>query len=106
MTEEIATLTTRIHALLDEPADRERQELIARLEHTLTDGYARALALEVERNRLQDRVGEIAAERDRSMSTEDLGDLARRLTATNVALQALRDLLAELRERARELRAA
>ena len=106
MTEEISTLTHRIHALLDEPADRERQEFLALLEHTLTDGYARALALEAERNRLQSRVGEIAAALGDSQRTDELAELARRLSATDGALQALRDLLVELRTRARELRAA
>ena len=105
MTEEISTLTHRIHALLDEPVDRERQEFLARLEHTLTDGYARALALEAERNRLRSRVGEIAAALGDS-PPDELAELARRLSATDGALQALRDLLVELRTRARELRAA
>ena len=105
MTDDIALLTHRIHVLLEEPLEGERSLLLERLEDTLTAGYARALALEAERMRLERRVGELAAVLDEA-STGELTALARRLSSTDVDLSELRQLLGALRDRAREFRAA
>jgi hypothetical protein len=61
-------LLAQISALL---AKAEGPDDPAQLERTLTDGYARALALEAERWRLQQRIGKITAALAR-------GDLASR----------------------------
>src|SRR3954452_16193783 len=67
---------------------------LATMEHTLTAGYAEALALEAERWRLERRVAEVAAllgdgDGDR---TDELAGLGRRLSATDRELTALRGL--------------
>jgi hypothetical protein len=91
MTEEIATLTAEINALIAEPAAP-----LARLEDTLTTGYARALALEAERVRLERRLGKAAAEGD----GEQARTLALRVSNAEEHILRLRSLLSALRERA------
>lgn len=101
-------LLEEIAALVAEPVPDEPGSLIARMEHTLTAGYARALALEAERLRLERRISSVAAELsrgDRSDRSGELGDLSRRASETDGDLGYLRGLLGSLRERARELRA-
>lgn len=104
-----ASLLEEIAALVAEPVSDEPTRLIARIEHTLTAGYARALALEAERLRIERRIGAVASElaegetRDR---VDELADLARRASAADGDLGRLRRVLASLRERARELRAS
>ena len=44
--DEHATILDEIRTLLDAPSDSERQPTLARIEHTLTAGYAQALALD------------------------------------------------------------
>ena len=90
MTEEIRTLTAEIHALMAEPAAP-----LDRLEDTLTTGYARALELEVERGRLERRLGEVVATGDGACARE----LAAQVTSTDQHLTRLRALLGALRER-------
>jgi hypothetical protein len=107
VTDELALLTDEIRALLDEPLAGERQALLARLEHTLTDGYARALALEAERNRLERRLGQLASRMEPGDAANgDLALVARRVSDADDELNRLRDLLVSLRARAREVRAA
>jgi chromosome segregation ATPase len=75
-----------------------------RLESTLTDGYAQALALEAERWRLERRLGEVARE---GRDTEDeLSAIGLRLSVADDELSELRSLLSSLRERARHARSA
>jgi hypothetical protein len=78
---------------------------LARVEDTLTEGYAQALSLEAERLRLERRVGEVAR-----MANGDHGDEIRRLgTRLRIAdgeIAHLRALLGTLNARARTLRAA
>jgi hypothetical protein len=50
----------RIEELLEAPATGASAPTLARLEETLTDGYAEALALEAERSRIERRIGEVA----------------------------------------------
>lgn len=82
---------------------------LARIEDTLTEGYARALALEAERLRIERRLGEVAREaggrRPASLSDE-LSTLAARLTSADGELAKLRGLLGVLHDRARTLRSA
>ncbi len=78
---------------------------LARVEDTLTEGYAQALALEAERWRLERRLGEVAREGGRDASDE-VRSLGTRLTRTDSELMELRRLLGTLHERARTLRAA
>jgi len=107
MTHEIARLYDDIHALLEEPADEEAPRYRARLEHTLTDGYARALELEAESQRLERRVAELAGGLNGSSpapATEELGEAARRLGDIDAELARLRGVLTTLRTRASEVR--
>src|SRR5919197_2036268 len=50
-----------IRTLLDAPQVGEEAPSIDAVEHTLTAGYARALALEAERWRLERRIAEVAS---------------------------------------------
>ena len=100
MTHEIASLYEDIRALLDEPTDEEGPRYRARLEHTLTDGYARALELEAESQRLERRVAELAGGlngRSPAPEAEELGEAARRLGDVDAELTKLRGVLSELR---------
>jgi len=91
MGDDLSILRDRISALLDrgENGSSSADEV----EHTLTDGYARALALEGERKRTEARM------RDLSGSPEhvnDLRSLKDRLHAIEADLSELRDLLSVL----------
>ena len=74
----------------------------ARVEHTLTDGYARALALEAQRSRLRRSIGELAARAapDPVGRTRELSLLSEQLAVAEDALERLRALLSLLRARA------
>src|SRR3954467_11326385 len=78
---------------------------LARLEETLTEGYAQALALEAERWRLERRLGEMAREggADGGGGRQALG---KRLTSADSELAELRTLLGSLHARARSARAS
>jgi hypothetical protein len=78
---------------------------LARMEDTLTEGYAKALALEAERWRLERRIGEVARE-GRTDIGEELRSLGTRLTHADGELANLRSLLGSLHERARIARVA
>jgi hypothetical protein len=109
MTVESRTLVEEISALLEAPPAPERGPYLDRLEHTLTAGYAHALALEAERWRLERRLGEVAlsvAEGDREAGTDELAGLARRMAEASGDLSTLRGLLVTLRDRASAVRAA
>src|SRR5260370_40460457 len=76
---------------------------LARMEDILTEGYARALALEAERWRLERRIGEVARE-GRTDVSEELRSLGTRLTHADGELASLRSLLGSLHERATAVR--
>jgi hypothetical protein len=78
---------------------------LARMEDTLTEGYAQALALEAERWRLERRIGEVAREGG-SDAGDELRTLGSRLTRADGELTKLRTLLGTLHERARSARKA
>jgi ABC-type phosphate transport system auxiliary subunit len=82
---------------------------VARIEETLTDGYARALQLEGERLRLERRFGELARDLeagDGGRHAEELAGLSRRLARAEGDLSHLRARLVELRQHAEAVRAA
>jgi hypothetical protein len=109
MTRETAALYEDIHALLEEAPGAEQGAFLARLEHTLTDGYARALALEAERVRLTRRMGELTdglRHDPDDPPTDELATVAKRLSEADTELTRLRRVLAGLRARARAIRAA
>jgi ABC-type phosphate transport system auxiliary subunit len=79
------------------------------IEHTLTSGYANALALEAERLRLERELARLAARLADNVTNEDaaaLSALARRLSVADADLARLRGLLVSLRGRADAVRAA
>jgi hypothetical protein len=81
----------------------------ARVEETLTDGYAWALKLDAECARLERSIGSLAAGLDRESSeqwTIELSRTARRLTRVKRDLVALRSLLSSLRAEAAEVKVA
>jgi hypothetical protein len=88
-------LSAEIVALLDAPSGGDGSPSLSELEDTLTTGYARALALEAERARIE------------RVLTGTAGDdeLRNRLERVEVSLTELRRLLIPLRSRARAARA-
>jgi hypothetical protein len=97
----------QIERLLIAPTSGATAPTLASLEDTLTEGYARALALDAERWRLERRLGEVARTAggpDTSSLAEELSALARRLTRADGELSHLRTLLGSLHERASRLR--
>ena len=78
---------------------------LASVEHTLTEGYARALALEAERLRIEKRVVEVVKDQGADQASE-LRALGSRLTSADGEIERLRALLGRLADRARTLRAA
>jgi hypothetical protein len=93
-------LIDRVHALLDWSSKDPGGPRIEELEHTLTDGYAAALALEGECLRIGKRIGEFRVDGSES------SDLRGRLRETEEELSRLRDLLDILRRRADATRAS
>src|SRR5881628_1191083 len=97
-----------IRTLLNAPPEGEDAPTIDAIEHTLTAGYARALALEAERWRLERRIAEVAATLGgKSPGDEhtELTQLGQRLSAADGDLTNLRGLLSSLRSRADKVRA-
>src|SRR6476646_8474306 len=97
-----------IRTLLDSPPAGAAAPTIDDLEHTLTAGYAKALALEAERWRLERRITQVAAELGRKpeeAEQSELVHLGQRLSAADGDLSKLRGLLSSLRSRAEEVRA-
>lgn len=89
MGDDLSILLDRIGTLLDRPKDVPSSRT-DEIEHTLTDGYARALALEGERLRLEEQIRELAG------SAEHLGELRAlksRLFVLDRELTRLRGLL-------------
>ena len=79
------------------------------IETTLTDGYAEALVLEVERTRIERRLGEVVRDAGEvsahSVATE-LAELSERRDMAEAELARLRSLLDDLQARRRLARAA
>ena len=100
------TLIHELGALLDASERPEDTLRVARLEHALTSGYAHALALEAERWRLEQRLGQAAKQLGSDRVTADeIAGLADRISSTEGDLTRLRGLLASLRKRVSVARA-
>src|SRR5436190_7460525 len=98
-----------IRSLLEAPPTGEHAPSLDHLEHTLTEGYARALALEAERWRIERQIAGVAARMGDEVTEEDASELAhlgRRLSSADGDLNKLRTLLVALRTRANEARTA
>jgi predicted nucleic acid-binding Zn-ribbon protein len=105
--ETIPALLEQIDELLAEPA--EQPASLARLERTLTDGYAYALALESERWRLEQRMSELAGELakgDQELKARELALVSERLATNASTLADLRAELTRLRARTSATRSA
>jgi hypothetical protein len=96
-------LFDEISDLLAAPASGANAPELADVEHTLTSGYARALALEAERFRLERRLGELRAGPD---GAPEIDSVMQRLADSAGELEHLRSLLEPLRSRARISREA
>jgi hypothetical protein len=102
-------INDEIRLLLDAPSLGAEAPSLEAIEHTLTAGYARALALEAERWRLERKIAELAsllAADPRDRPAAELAALGRRLSDADGRIRQLRALLASLRLRADEVRAA
>ena len=102
--EDLSSLLERIQALVDGRDDVVPERRLERMEHTLTDGYARALELEAESGRLGREIAS-AAGADGG-SAEELRALARRLAQNEADLRNLRRELAALRRTVYDTRAS
>ena len=97
-----------IRTLLDAPPTGAGAPSLDHIEHTLTSGYARALALEAERRRIERRLADVAARLGDETTDEDAAELSRLAQSLSLAdddLSRLRALLVSLRTRANEVRA-
>jgi hypothetical protein len=92
MRDDLSPLFDRIRALLNHEGNGSPSRT-DEVEHTLTDGYARALALEGERRRAEGRIRELAGH------DEHVGELR----LLKVDLRRTEDEIAELRELLRVL---
>ena len=103
----IPVLLEQIDELLTASPSAEPATL-ARLERTLTDGYAHALSLEAERLRLERRMSELAGELhdgNREQKAQELAQVSRRISRAGAEIERLRGTLSELRARATAVRA-
>jgi hypothetical protein len=103
-----AAIHDEIVTLLAAPERGARSPSLARLEDTLTAGYARALELEAERWRLERQMGEVTARLGDAGGdgADELATLAERASQADGDVRRLRRLLASLHSRASALRAA
>lgn len=104
-------MLNEIDELLNAPTSGASAPTLARMEDTLTEGYAKALALEAERWRIEQRLGEVVRtvagpDPDVSTAAAELSMLANRLTSADGELKSLRARLGSLRDRARSMRRA
>lgn len=99
MNEDLSVLFDRIRVLLDPRENGSPAPRAEEVEHTLTDGYARALALEGERLRTERRIRALAGLGEGATEARALSS---RLTALDGELRELRDLLRLLAARPRD----
>jgi len=96
-----------IRSLLEAPPSGDDAPSLDHIEHTLTAGYATALALEAERWRLERKIAELASslsETSGGLPHSELTELGQRLAEADGDLASLRGLLSSLRSRADEVR--
>ena len=99
MPQELASTRNRIQTLLTR-LERGDYPDRARIENTLTDGYAWALRLDAECDRIERRISDRAArlgERGTAAQARELSSLSRLLARRREELESLRELLALLR---------
>ena len=95
------TLCGQLDALIQAPPARDHASR-ARVEKTLTTGYASAMKLEAERLRLERKIGEVAGQvsvKNRGAKTEELAELSLQLSEASSDLERLRELLTAARRR-------
>jgi hypothetical protein len=98
---DFASLCDQLGELIEGPP-AQTDDARARLERTLTDGYAQAMSLEAEQLRLERQIGDVAAQvsvTERGARTEELQELSLRLSRASTDLEHLRGLLTALRRR-------
>jgi hypothetical protein len=102
MAERIENVIRRIRALLAALNEGNGAPSRERIEETLTEGYAAALALDGERLRLERRMDEVTAHvaQGNSARVKDMQQVLERLEETERDLADLRELLTRLRVRA------
>jgi hypothetical protein len=99
-------IESEIQAMLDAPATGRESPTLASIEDMLTSGYARAMAVEAERWRLERRLAELAGTPSAGIDNDaELRRVGAELKSADTDLVALRALLAELRKRADAARA-
>ncbi len=106
MSEDLAVLTDRIDALIEDRETASSKAFVAEMEHTLTDGYARALELEASRRRLERDVTDLAARIANAAEAEALRRMVEGLASADRELDQLRVRLQMLRRRVDGVRAA
>jgi hypothetical protein len=98
-----------IRNLLESPTAGDGTPSLGAIEEVLTSGYARAMAIEAERRRVQRLLTDVAIrladDAGAQEGPEELKTLAARLRSLDAELTALRALLVALRGRAAEARA-
>jgi hypothetical protein len=105
MPNDLAPLFDRIRTLAEEPAEGDPERLLVEMEHTLTDGYAHALALESESIRLERAIGEaLAAGAETRGSRDELTMLAGRRRSIERDMRSLRLVLERLKRRVEGMR--
>jgi hypothetical protein len=108
MTHQLALITARLQELLT-ALESGAHPGRARVEDTLTDGYAWALKLDAECARLERSIGTLAAELGHESTEQQarkLSRAARRLARAKGELGGLRNLLSSLRAEAAEAKVA
>jgi ABC-type phosphate transport system auxiliary subunit len=98
-----------IRTLLEAPPSGDNAPTLDHIENTLTEGYARALALEAERWRIERRLGEVARDAGEVSAhsvAAELVSLSERLDTADGELTQLRTLLHDLQVVRRRRRAA
>ena len=106
MAYELVALLQQIRSLIDARGADPGKPLLTEMEHTLTDGYARALELEAERLRLERRIGELAHSLAGPEQAGELRVLAERLRSADDDLATLRGILTALQRQVDADRAA
>jgi chromosome segregation ATPase len=104
-------MLNHIDELLNAPTTGDSAPSLERLEDTLTDGYARALALEGECWRLERQLAKVVEtvagpDPDVSNAAEEISTLAKRIRRAEEELTSLRARLGSLQDRTRSMRRA
>ena len=101
---DLPSLFDRIESLVEQPSEGSPAVLLEAMEHTLTDGYAQALAIEGERLRTEREIAAGLARAEHENGAAHLVELSERLAEQERELKRLRELLAGLRLRRETVR--